>query len=558
MNKLQLLCVKMSTKIDKTNHHTWSALQETTFRWLWIATVISNIGTWIHEVGAAWLMTSLAPSPLMVALVQVATTAPFFVFALPAGALADLIDRRRLLLLAQGWSALMTFILAVISLTEHTTAPLLLILTFALGIGTTLTMPAWQAIVPEVISKPRLSSAVTLNSMSINIARALGPAIGGLIVAAAGPWAAFALNTITFTVVLVVLWRWRREVLMEALPPEDFFDAMRLGVQYVVYSKEVKAVLARAVAFIFPASALWSLLPLFAKQQLGLSASGYGGLLGLIGLGAVGTALIIGRIRQRLKPNRLILIASLIFASIMVALSMLNLSGWVALLMPPVGLAWLTVLSSLNYSAQTVVPNWVRARALSIYLLIFFGSMSLGALAWGIAANIVGIPATFLAAAICLAIGIVLAIRFPLIDSSELDLTPSGHWMLPSVAWEIKQDQGPVIITIEYKIAVDKQPQFLANTPYLRSMRLREGAYRWNLVKDIEDDTRLIETYTVGSWLQHLRQHERVTEMDRKIQETIKMFQTSANFPIVSHFIAVHPDKTQASVSKRSVSIKRG
>src|SRR2546426_7243532 len=292
----------------------WSPLRNPLFRTLWLATVVSNIGTWMHNVAAAWLMTSLAPSPTMVALVQAATSLPVFLVALPAGAIADLVDRRRLLLLTQGWMLLAAGGLGALTLMGASTPWLLLTLTFALGLGAAMNAPAWQAIIPELITGSEVRAAVTLNGVGYNLARAVGPALGGLTVGALGSGAVFILNALSFLGVMVVLYGWKRPVGEHALPAEDAFGAMRSGIRYIRYAPALRAVLSRTAVFIFGGSALWALLPLVARQELALNATGYGVLLGCLGAGAVIGAALLPQIQRRLSTDLFLAGATLLFA----------------------------------------------------------------------------------------------------------------------------------------------------------------------------------------------------------------------------------------------------
>src|SRR4051812_27120247 len=359
--------------MEKQKVSPWSPLGYGLFRALWLAAVASNVGTWMHNVGAEWLMTTLAPTPLTVALMQTAENAPTFLLALPAGALADIVDRRRLLLFSQSWMLVAGVALAVLALMGWATPSLLLLLTFSLGLGAALNAPAWQAIVPELVPRNDLSAAVSLNSVAFNIARAVGPAIGGFVVAAIGSWAVFFLNSLSFIGVLFVLYRWRREPLESISPTERVLGAMRAGVRYVRHDPELKAVLLRTGVFVSCASALWAMLPLVARQQLGLGAFSYGLLLGGLGAGAICGAIILPAVRHKVSADSLIISGTILFAAVTAILATVHIFPLLCVVMLFGGVAWMALMSSFNIIVQALVPAWVRARVLAIYLLVFFG-----------------------------------------------------------------------------------------------------------------------------------------------------------------------------------------
>src|SRR5208283_2925216 len=342
----------------------WRPLRRPVFRALWIATIASAVGTWMQDVGASWLMTSLAPTPLLVSLVQAASNLPFFVLALPAGALADVVDRRRLLMVSQAWMLLSAAALGVLTLSGAVTPVGLLILTFCLGIGSALNAPAWQAITPELVPREELPEAISLNGMAMNVARAAGPAIGGSVVGMFGPGTTFLLNAASFLGVIAVLAGCKRLQHESRLPAEDLFGAIRAGIRYVRHSTELKTVLVRALSFILFGSAPWALLPLFARRTLGLGPSGYGALLGFFGVGAVAGAFCLPRLRRATSAERVTTGAVLGFAAISLVLGLTRNVKLVGLALGIGGAAWLILLASLNLAAQSAVPSWVRARAM--------------------------------------------------------------------------------------------------------------------------------------------------------------------------------------------------
>ena len=517
---------------------TWSPLRQSVFRALWIATIASNVGTWMQDVGAAWLMTSLSNSPLMVALVESATTLPMFMLALPAGALADILDRRRLLLITQGWMMFAAAALGMLTYLGITTPWLLLTLTFLLGFGAAMNAPAWQAIVPELVQYRDLHSAVALNSIGFNISRALGPALGGLIISAAGVYPTFLLNAVTFLGVMVVLYRWERTPSESALPSERLFGAMKAGVRYVRQSPPLRNTLYRSVAFILFASVLWSLMPVYARNTLGLGASGYGMILTFIGLGAVAGAEALSRVRKTLSIDHVVTVSASVFGIAITTLAFIQDFVMVCVLMFVCGGAWLTLLSRLNASVQSSVPSWVRARALSVYLLLFFGTFALGSFLWGLTASHIGIPETFLTAGIGLFAGLVITARFRLKDYEGMDLSPTKRWPTPTSFDDVDPRSGPVLVTVEYRIDPGRSEGFAKVMNEVKRTRLRDGAIRWNLYRDTEDKGKYLETFVVESWLEHLRQHERITASDNDLLDQALKFHLGDKPPVVSHLIA--------------------
>ncbi len=507
------------------------------FRALWIATVVSNVGTWMHDVGAGWLMTALSPSPLLVALVQAATTLPMFLLALPAGALADIVDRRRMLMTAQLLGLLAAALLALLTLLDLVTPPVLLGGTFMLGIAAALSAPVFQAIVPELVDKRALPDAIALNSLGVNISRAIGPALGGIIVALAGTSAVFALNALSVVTVLVVLYTWRRPQTPHALPPEHFFGALKAGYRYSRHSPAMRLVLVRAVGFFLFASALWAMLPLIARRGLGLDAAGYGVLLGCMGAGAVLGAILLKRLRKTVPSNTISVGATVFFALSTLTLALAT-SAWIAgAVMFCAGLAWIGMLTSLNVAAQMASPGWVKARALAVYILVFQGAMTGGSILWGSVAASTSISTALVAAAAGQVAALVLAIRWRLPQDSASDLSPSNHWAEPVVSMQPADDRGPVLIEIEYRIEPARLPEFVSALRQFRFSRQRDGAIRWDVWEDVEETGRIVESFVVESWVEHQRQHGRVTRTDQLDQETIKAFHLGERPPLVRHLL---------------------
>jgi MFS family permease len=516
----------------------WGPLMQPVFRALWIASVASNIGTWMQNTAASWLMTSIAPSPVMVALVQTATSLPIFLLALPAGALADVIDRRRLILFTQMWMLLAAALLGVLTLTGHTTPWVLLTLTLLLGMGSALNAPAWQAIIPELVTRQQLPAAVSLNSAGFNMARAVGPALGGLAVGWAGAGTAFLINAASFLAVLGVLYLWQRPPRESTLPAERILGAMRTGMRYVRHAPALRTIMLRATAFIVCASAQLSLLPLLVRREMSVGSVGYGIALGCFGAGAVLGAALLPRIRRTLAMDRLVTVNTLLFAATLFAMACFRNFGVLCVALFIAGTAWLALLSSYNSSVQASVPSWVRGRALAVYMLVFFGGMAGGSTLAGAAAALVGTPRTLLGAGGGLILGLLLTARYRLPATDRMDLRPSPHWRSPDLAFEPLPDTGPVLILVEYQIDPERSREFTLAMRRLRNTRLRDGAIRWDLFVDAANPQRYVESFVVESWLDHLRQHERITMADREVEELVRAFHLGDGQPLVTHLLA--------------------
>jgi MFS family permease len=514
----------------------WSPLRQPAFRALWIAALVSNIGTWMQNVAGTWLMTSLTPSTTLVALVQSATSLPVFLVGLPAGALADVVDRRRLMLLTQAWMLVTAGALGVLTLLDVTSPWIVLAFTFALGLGAALYAPAWEAIQPEVVPRAEVPAAVALGGVSVNVARAVGPAVGGVLVAATGPGLVFLLNAVTFLVVIVVVARWRPAVQDRKLPPEHLLGAMRAGARYVRHAPELQAVLVRVGVFIVCSSAMWALLPVVARGELGVDALGYGVLLGCVGVGAVAGSTQLPRLRQRLSADLRVAGATVVFALVTLALAYVRNVVVLALVLLAGGVAWIILMASFNAAAQAAVPAWVRARGLAVYLVIFQGGMGLGSVVWGVVADQTSAPVALVAAALALIVGLGTTVRWRLQRGEALDLTSSAHWPEPIMLLE--PAHGPVLVTVEYRVDPEQLREFAAAMQAVAQERRRDGALRWELFFDAADPGRCLETFLLESWVEHLRQHARVTMTDLASEARVRAFHIGNTPPVVSHFVA--------------------
>jgi MFS family permease len=457
--------------------------------------------------------------------------------ALPAGALADIVDRRRLLVAIQLYLLMVAGALGLLTLFKLTTPGVLLGFTVALGIGNAMMMPAWAALVPELVPKEQLPAAVALNGVAINASRAIGPAIAGLLVAAVGSWLVFILNALSYIAIVTVLIRWRRERTVSTLPAERFLSAMRVGMRFVLHSPVLKIVLVRGAAFFIFASATWSLFPLVVRRELGKGPETYGLLLTCIGVGAVVGAIVLPRIRARFSRDMVVAGASTLYAIAALALAHVQSVGLLAVAMFVSGVAWISILSALQVSAQLTLPPWVRARGVAAFVVIFMGGMAIGSALWGQVATRVGIPAALTMAAVGIVVCLALTWRFRLGDHQALDFTPAMDWPLPVLA-EAPEADRPVMVSITYRVQSGKRREFVAAMQEVRRMRRRNGAYFWQLFHDSEDPTRFIECFMDESWVEHLRQHERASVADREIQRRAKQYMVDGTTTKSFHYFA--------------------
>jgi len=511
----------------------WRPLRSSTFRNLLIADVVSDVGTFMQSVGAAWLMVSLNAGPMYVALTQTASALPFFVFALPAGAVGDIVDRRKLILFTETWMLAVSLVLAVMTLAGWMSPVMLLILTFALSAGDAFETPTWRAVLPELVRKEDLPAASALNGIEFNFARAVGPALAGVVIAFRGVGAAFLLNTLSFCGVIMVVARWKRAVVRKATPAETVSGATVAAIRYVRFSPTIRAVLVRAGAAMFFASGLMALLPSLAHRVNG-SPLGYGILLGFFGLGAVFGALVMQRARARWTTDVVVSGGIAAFGLVTLAAGGFHTMLLLGPLMLIGGAAWTSFVSLFNVQVLNQAPDWVRARVLAVSMLVFQGAVAGGSAMWGGIAARVGIGKALVFAGIggiaTTALGWVL--RLP---DQSIDLTPWNHWRLPAVIPGDVDAGGPVLVTVEYQVKPDHVSEFIETMHLYGRVRRRDGASRWGICRDIEAADRYLETFVVSSWAEHLRQHDRITRADSQLEE--RLSKCTVQGPTVRHLL---------------------
>ena len=515
----------------------WAPFRNRLFALIWTATVVSNIGGWMYNVASGWLMTSLDPDPLIVSLVQVANNLPMFLFAIPAGALADIVDRRRLLIFGETAITITSAAFAALVWLHLMTPLSLLLFSFIVTVGSAITAPGWQAVVPQLVSKADLPAAVAANSVGINVSRAVGPAIGGILVGAMGIAAPFWVNAFSNVGVIAALILWHPPRRSAApLPPESFGHAIRTGLRHARYNRHLSATLIRATAFFGFASAYWALLPLVARNRIAGGPALYGILLGTIGASAVGGAFLLRSLRARWGADRLLSIATLAtsMATALFALAHDSATAVAASLIA--GASWIAAVSILNVSAQVALPEWVRGRGIAVYVTVMFGALTIGSAIWGELAVLIGLPAALLLAAAGALIAIPLTWRWKLHTGATVDLSPSMHWPAPITSHPIEPDRGPVLVTVEYHIDPKNREPFLHALAASARERRRDGAYGWGIFEDPAHDGRFVETFLTDSWLEHLRQHERVTKADRLLEQVVRRFQIGEG-PKTTHWV---------------------
>ena len=508
-----------------------------TFRAIWMASLASNFGGLIQSVGAAWMMISLSASPMLIALVPAATTLPIMLLSLWAGAVADNLDRRKVMIACQSWMLVVSALLAVTAWAGWMTPWLLLAFTFALGCATAINGPAWQAAVGDMVPRAILPSAVAMNSMGFNLARSVGPALGGVIVATAGAAAAFLTNAVSYVGLLVVLSRWEPELPPKILPRERLALAMRAGVRYVAMSPNIQLVLLRAAVFGIGASAVSALMPLVARDILGGGALTFGLTSGAFGVGAVTGALSTRQLRARLSVEHIVRYAALMLA---LGTAITGMSSWLGLALLGyllAGFGWVTALSTFNVSVQMSAPRWVVARSVSLYQMSAFGGMAIGAWLFGWLAESQGVVEALYASAAVQFVAALIGLMRPLPQIGDDNLDLQNRWREPDTAVPVEPRSGPVVVTIEYRIPAGSVVPFLTAMSERRRIRRRDGAHGWSLMRDLSDPELWIERYHVSTWLDYVRHNQRRTVADIANSDAIWALHTGPVPPVVHRML---------------------
>jgi MFS family permease len=515
-------------------------LRHPVFRALWTAVLAANVGIWMQSVAAAWEMTSLSRSTTMVALVQAATSLPVVVCALPAGALADIVDRRKLLLGCQLWVAVVATLLSGLTFAGWMTPGLLLAFTFLLGLGVAMWAPAWMATMPDLVPRAALPSAVALGGVSINTARAVGPAVGGTLLAVAGAGAVFLANAVLAIAAGIAFARFTPARLRSGLPSEHILSALVAGGRYVRFSPELRRALWRTGLFMFGGSAAWALLPVVARGPLGLGSSGYGLLLACLGIGALAVVPALAVLRERLPAELLSGVSGLAFAAATLALALELPIVATCVLLAVGGAGWTASMALFSTSTQQVLPAWVRARALAYYLLIVQGGLAAGSALWGWLAEATTLRTALLASIAVLVCSAAAGGLRPL-QKLRAEPLPSLPWPEPLVAIDLDPDDGPVLISIAYDVPPGDAEEFLRLARGIERIRRRDGAVSWRLYRDVAEPEAYAEIFETRTWDEHVRQHARFTLADRPLEDAMAQWRVERDESAARHLVAVVP-----------------
>ena len=531
-----------ATSPAKASTNGFAPLKIPLFRDRWIASTVSGLGTWMQDTAGTWLMTALTGSPLLIALTQTAASAPVLIFGLFAGATADIFERRRLLIFWQTWQMVAVALLAILALFGVIGPVTLLLLTFLMNIGSAMNNPAWQAIVPELVPRSELPNAVSLAAASNNLARAAGPALGGLLVAAfvkasTGAGWTFALNAGSFAAVIWVLYAWKRQPLFKsALPAERIMGSVETGLRYLRYSPVLQAVFLRAFLFTFSVAAVWSLLAVVAQRHLSQGALGYGILNGSMGLGAVVAAFTLAKVRARFSADQILAAASVQYIATLLVLAFAHHTWPIILFLIAGGFAWTCTMSTLNVSVQLNAPGWVQARALGMYQMVFQGGLALGSILWGFIAEHTSLKIALCSSAGLMAAALPLTLRLHVLRGTLPDLSPYQFKRpVPHLELEPQPEDGPVRILIDYTVPTEHYNEFVHAIHQLRDVRLRSGAIRWGIFRDGQNPERLEESFVMESWLEYLRSRERMTTADSELLQAVRSMHKGEDLPRVTH-----------------------
>jgi len=531
-------------------------LRHAVFRSLWIANVVTALGTWMQNTGAGWLMTSLSPDALTVSLVQAATIFPVLLLALPAGALADTMDRRVFLIATQVWTMCAAVALAGLTYAGLINATGLIALTFAIGMGSAMYQPAWGATVPEVVPRHDLVQAIALNGVGFNLARALGPALGGVLVLFGGPALAFSLYAASFLASIAALVAWRRTAQRSVLPREHLLSAMRAGMRFARHTPAMQAAMVRAIAFFLPSAAPWALLPLIVREQLGLGAGSFGLLLGLMGIGGVTSGMLLPTLRGRAGRGATVFGSSLFSCAGMACVASSHHWALAGLGMLLFGIGWVAAASTVQAAAQLVAPPWVRARALGIYQLAFNGALAFGSMLWGWLGGLVGLQATMAIAATVIAV-LALVVRGYGLDQSsatpaQAPAPPTPEAPAPEIATMLPQSRGRILETMRYQVAPAHRDEFLEAMQHVQHARGRAGALDWRLYEDVAHPDGWLEAWATQNWTDHLREARRLSDMDLEVLARVRTFH-DARAPLPCRYISIDPTQHMQARPNRNI-----
>ncbi len=525
--------------------------QNAVLRLLWVAGLASNVAGMMQDTASSWILAnSEGASPMLVTWLQAASSIPFFLFALPGGALADVVDRRRLLVVATGWRFLVAAALALAGIAGMLTPFVLIGATFAMSLGATFTLPTWQASYPEVVAREDVPAAMRLAGAVTNIGRGAAPALAGLLLGALSGSHVFVLNAVLMGISLALLLLWRRPVRKEVLPTERLVGAMKAALRYVWHAPEIGAVLVRNFAFAFCASAPIALVPLLARQRLQLSGAEFGVAMAAMGLGGMAVSVfVLPKICSRFRMGTVVAAATVLLAAATAAMALVRNAVEFCLALAGLGAAVMSALASLNIGAQLSVPDWIRGRASSVFLLVVQATFAVAALCWGAVAAQIGVPRALLSAAAGAVLSLVLGRLLPLPQTATMNLSSSHHWPAFQLVTTLRPDDGPVLVQIDYLVPPENARAFCAAMRALRRVRRRDGGLRWTLLDDLARPGHFRESFLVESWSEHLRQVEHATVDDAAVETYACSFLKYGETPRVRHFLVV-PEATEAEARR--------